>query len=226
MPSLPSTEPTTTSFWQSLIALLLANPTQLLLFVQTVGQYLRSLFEREGMYEVLEHDVRLELKDASGRKAVYSKRQKVRFLQNNVIAFQDQAYGDGNIFVDYKCAPGIPVDRYREGHRYRILISLRQSKQRGEIEEFHIERTIENGFTKTTEDLQTEIDHKTKAVTMTVIFPKARRAKRTLLIEQKSGRTTELDKEHLRSLPDGRQQVRWQMFYPKRFEAYVLLWEW
>lgn len=143
-----------------------------------------------------------------------------------MIAFQDQAWGDGDIFAEYKCSPGTPVDFYREGHRYRILISLRQSKQRGDIEEFHIERTIKRGFTKSIEDLQTEIDHKTKAMRMTVIFPKTRWVKKIALIEQKSSHVTELDNKHIQSLPDGRQQVRWRIAYPKQFEAYFLHWEW
>ena len=178
------------------------------------------------MYEALEHDIRLELRDTSGHTAVYSKHQKVRFLQSNVIAFQDQAWGDGDIFADYKCSPGVPVDRYREGHRYRILISLRQSKQRGDVEEFHIERRIKNGFIKSTEDLQTEIDHKTLEVSMTVVFPQARWAKKIVLIEQKTARVTELESKNTQILPDGRQQVQWHMSYPKQFEAYFLHWEW
>lgn len=226
MPTLPSAELPISSFWQWLVSLVFADPAKLLNLVSTLHQYIRSHFERGGIYEVLEHDIRLELCDSSGASAIYYKRQKVRFLQNNVIAFQDQAWGDGDIFAEYQCSPGVPVDRYREGHRYRILISLRQSKQRGDIEEFHIQRTIRNGFTKPTEDLQTEIDHKTKVMTMTVIFPETRWMKRIALIEQKSARIIEIGTEHIRKLPDGRQQVQWQLAYPKQFEAYFLHWEW
>ena len=39
-----------------------------------------------GTYEVLEHEVTLELKDAKGKKAIYRKHQKVRFTQDGVIA--------------------------------------------------------------------------------------------------------------------------------------------
>jgi len=31
----------------------------------------------------------------------------VRYLQDNVIAYRDQAWGDGEILVDYRCTPGI-----------------------------------------------------------------------------------------------------------------------
>ncbi len=39
----------------------------------------------DGMYEVLEYACRLELLDLKGQQAVYTKRQKVRFLQDGII---------------------------------------------------------------------------------------------------------------------------------------------
>lgn len=43
----------------------------------------------EGIYEILEYDCILELVDPKGELALLKKRQRVRFLQDNVIAFQD-----------------------------------------------------------------------------------------------------------------------------------------
>ncbi len=54
-----------------------------------------------GMYEVLEYESTLELKDRGGKRATSKKREKVRYLQDNVIAYQDQAWGDGEILVNY-----------------------------------------------------------------------------------------------------------------------------
>ena len=75
-----------------------------------------------GTYKVDDHHVTLDLTDAGGNTAIYTKRQQVTFLQNNVFAIQDQAWGDGNIFADYKCSPGVAVDRFKEGYRWKILI--------------------------------------------------------------------------------------------------------
>ncbi len=88
------------------------------------------------------HHVMLDLTDNAGRTAIYTKRQQVTFLQDNVFAIQDQAWGDGDIFAAYRCSPGVAVDRYKEGYRWKILISLRGSRNRGERDEFVIERTI------------------------------------------------------------------------------------
>lgn len=185
------------------------------------------LFQRQqGLYEVLAHEACLELKDAQGHVAVYSKRQQVKFLQDNIIAYQDKAWGDGDIFAQYRCSPGIAVDRYREGHRYRILISLREAKKRGDEETFQIERTIHDGFSKATEDLQTEIDHRTRQAAVSVIFPVERPPRQALLIEQNAQRTTPLPQQQWLRLPDGRIQVQWQDDHPHLFEAYILRWTW
>src|SRR5258707_1128686 len=121
-----------------------------------LAKHIFSAKTHEGMYEVLGLDLRLELQDTKGHKAILYKTEKVRFLQDNIIAYQDKAWGDGKIFADYKCSPGVAVDRYRDGHCFRILISLRESKKRGDVEEFHIDRAIQNGFRKSDELFQVE----------------------------------------------------------------------
>ncbi len=180
----------------------------------------------EGLYEVLDYEARLELRDPAGRKARYTKRARVRFLQDNVVAYQDQAWGDGDIFAAYRCSPGVAVDRYREGHRWRVLISLRGTRNCGDIEEFHIERTIRDGFTRAVEDFQTEVDHTTHRLALSVVFPRERLPKQVLLLEQHAGRSSALGPEHRLTLPDGRALVRWEAERPRRGEAYIVRWTW
>ena len=57
------------------------------------------------MYEVLEYESTLELKDRGGKRAAFKEPEKVRCLQGNIIAYQDQAWGDGGILVNYRCTP-------------------------------------------------------------------------------------------------------------------------
>lgn len=187
---------------------------------------LKLPFRPQGMYEVLAYDAVLDIHDAQGYEATYRKRQKVRFLQDNIIAYPDVAWGEGNIFADYQCSPGIPVDRYRDGNRWRVLISLRESKSRGQLEDFHIERQIENGFTRATEYFQAKIDHPTRRLSLSIIFPKKRPSLRVILIEQNANRTTELGPKHFQTLPTGRQQVTWETTCPRQFEMYTLRWKW
>lgn len=185
-----------------------------------------SLKAHEGMYEVLEYKVELKILDPKGEKAVLHKREKVRFLQDNIIAYQDQAWGDGEIFAGYQCSPGVAVDQYREGHRYRILISLRETKNHNDVEEFRIDRTIKRGFTKDVEDFQIEIDHVTRQFSISVILPKKRFAKQVILIERNTTKSTILEAENQTILPDGRQQWTWTTDHPRLFENYILRWQW
>jgi hypothetical protein len=180
----------------------------------------------EGMYEILDYDSTLELMDPEGETAVFKRREQVKFLQDNVIAFQDRAWGDGKIFADYKCSPGIEVDRYQEGDRWNVLISLRETKSAGDVEDFYIERTVKHGFTKNEEWRQTEIRHRTSHLKLSIIFPNERRCRRAVLLERNSNRTTVLDQNHFTDLPDGRQVLTWEIRKPRRFEIYTIKWKW
>ena len=54
----------------------------------------------EGTYDVLAYATALEIQDDEGKSATVTKWIKVRYSQNNMIAFQDQAWGDGEILLD------------------------------------------------------------------------------------------------------------------------------
>ena len=209
----------------TLLALLRADFVALV--ARLILPRLAGLWRRpEGMYEVLAHELQLELCDPEGHAATLRKHQKVMFLQDNIIAYQDQAWGDGDLFADYKCSPGMAVDRYRDGHKMRILISLRETKNRGDIEDFHIQRAIRDGFVREVEDFQVDIDHATRRLSMRVVFPGERTPKQVKLIEQTAQRTTELSPESLQPLPDGRWQVSWETEQPRLHEVYILRWAW
>ena len=66
----------------------------------------------------------------------------------------------------------------------------------------------------------------TRALTMTVVFPKARRPREVWLIEQNAARTMALGADLWQELPDGRVQVEWTMEGPRRYEAYIVRWTW
>lgn len=179
-----------------------------------------------GLYEVLSHEVTLELKDGKGKKAIYRKQQQVKFLQNNVIAYYDMAWGDGDIFADYQCSPGIPVDRFRDGYRYNILISLRETKNRGDTTTFNIKRVIMDGFTQSDELFQTDVNHRMHHLSISVIFPKSRLPKDVMLLELNTNRSKRLDTHNLKKLPGGRYKYMWETDSPRLFESYVMRWKW
>lgn len=180
----------------------------------------------EGMYEVIEYESTLELKDGRGERATFRKREKVRYLQDNIIAYQDQAWGDGEILLNYRCSPGKAVDFYRPGQKTHILVSLRGVKNQGDIDKFNIEWGIANGFKRSNETWETEVRHRMRLLKLQVIFPKERPPVRVSLIEDTSHRTHTLVKEGKVRLPDGRWLISWEIHRPKLHETYILKWEW
>lgn len=143
------------------IALLFSLPwLEIVAEVWKITQKLWRGLANEGIYEVLEHEATLELLGRSGKKARVYKKQRVRYVQDNVLAFQDQAWGDGEILLNYQCTPGVEVDRYQLDHKTIVLISLRERKQRDDTDEFNIQWDIQDGFLKKEEQWTTEVSHR------------------------------------------------------------------
>jgi len=189
------------------------------------GKILRGM-THEGMYEVLEYESTLELQDKEGKKAVFRKRKKVRYLQNNIIAFQDYGWGDGDQFRGYRAKPGIPVDKYKNGYKTYILLSLREVKNRGDIDDFHIQWNIRNGFLRPDGFWETDISSHTKSVTVNLIFPKERPPQNIRLVETNIQKTTILGQDSIKPLPEGKIKITWSTNRPRLYEHYILRWDW
>jgi hypothetical protein len=215
-----------TSILNIILKVLLSDPLVIINILFDIFQRLPVFKTLPGMYEVLDYETELELKDSKGRTAIFTKSQHVRFLQDNIIAYQDKAWGDGEIFANYECSPGVEVDRYRDGHRYNILISLRETKRRGEEETLLVKRTAHDGFTQDVEEFQTDIDHRTHHLTLKLVFPKSRLPTKVSITAQNTQITAKLDASNRHILPDGRHQYFWETDSPKLFEAYIFRWEW
>ncbi|MBN1536184.1 MAG: hypothetical protein JW908_05585 [Anaerolineales bacterium] len=191
-----------------------------------IGKKVIRGLSNEGMYEVLDYETTLELHDPKGHKASFKKREKVRYLQDNIIAFQDQAWGDGEILIGYKCSPGVPVDQYRSGHVTHILISSREVKNKGDITDFQIEWDIHRGFLKPDGFWETEINHRTRQVKVHVIFPKTRPPQKVCISEKNMRKSYDLGVDAKKRLPDGRWLISWEKKNPRLYERYILAWEW
>jgi len=192
-------------------------------------KYIQKLLARYGMqgvYEVLEHESTLELLDRGGHRARFQKRQVVRYLQDGIIAFQDQAWGDGEILLDYQCSPGVAVDFYRPGRKTYVLISLRGVKNRGDVDEHNMQWGIRDGFLRTDELWETEISHQTQLLKVRVIFPQRRPPLQAALVEDFRRVETPLGEMYRRQLPDGRWEVEKEIRQPRLHERYGLRWVW
>jgi hypothetical protein len=217
---------TSNAVTELLNALLTGPWLEVLAELWKTGRKLGRGLADEGMYEVLEHEATVELKDRRGTHALVRKRQKIRYLQNNIIAYQDQAWGDGKILLNYRCSPGVVVDRYRPGQKTYLLISLRQTKHRNDVDEFNITWEAHNGYIRTSELWATEVNHKTRWLKLQVIFPEVRPPLRAWLVESLHRRKHDLSNNAKMKLPDGRWMVSWETERPRLNEQYQLHWEW
>lgn len=177
-------------------------------------------------YEVLDYDSTLEIHDNKGTRASFRKRKKVRYLQDYVIAFQDYAWGDGQVLLNYRTSKGKPVDIYRSGYKTYVLLSLRGARNRGDIDEFSIQWDIRRGFLTPDGYWSTDVSQPARQMKVNVIFPKSRPPLRLMLEETNAKRTKALGGDALRQLPDGRWQVTWETEHPRLYELYVLRWTW
>ena len=221
------TQMKTQSAQSKIITILLGLPW-VELFTET-WKHSRKLLHRlsdKGIYKVLAYEMQLDLHDPKGSKASYRKRQQVRYLQNNVIAYHDQAWGDGKILLNFRCSPGKAVDCYRLGHKTLTLISLRQIRNRGEQDQLDIAWDMQNSFTRKIEEWTTSVSHKTKYLQINITFPAKRPPLKAWLIETNRQKQTELSKQHIRQLPDGRWQLAWEKHKPRQYEDYTIRWLW
>ena len=187
---------------------------------------LRDRIGYRGVYEILDYRGRLELLDGEGREAVVTRREKIRVLQDNVVALVDHAWGPGSQFATYECRPGTPVDFYDDGSMQSVLISLREVKSRDDRFELRVRRTIKDGFADKEGWLETEINRRMKHPRWSIIFPKERHCKKATVGRRHSHRTVALEKQHFAFLSDGRQELVWETSHPRLHDRYVIKWTW
>ena len=180
----------------------------------------------QGIYEVLEQQRTVEIHDPNGHAVTVDTTERVRFRQNHVAAITDYVWGDGDMLAEYRCSPGVPVDCYKEGSRYAILISLREHRNHGDELCLRTHRKIIDGFTRPEECWENDIYHRMGSSEIRVLFPKERKCQRATVARRNSGKTIALGPEHFQILPDGSQQLSWVIKKPKLHERYVLHWEW
>jgi hypothetical protein len=190
------------------------------------GRKLLNGMTSEGIYEVLDYEMFLELHDIKGTNATYRKHEEVKYLQNNVIAYHDQAWGDGKILQAFRCSPGRAVDRYRLGHKTLILISLRKVRNRGDRDDLNIEWNMKNTFTRKNEEWTTSVSHHTRKLQINVTFPEKRPPLKMTMVEINLQKEISLGRDYLKRLPDGRWQLSWKKKSPHLYEDYTFRWEW
>jgi len=193
--------------------------------LRALGRLLRRTACRHS-YEILQRKTTVTLCDPSGKRAFVQHRKLIRFLQDDVVAITDRIWGTGRFREQYRCSPGAAVDFYEEGSRWNVLISLRETKGRGDTLTFKTSRTMLGAFKDRRCWWEEEIYHPTKEATIIVIFPRGRRCRRATVTRRNHNRTVTLHRQRLRYLSDGRQALTWRVSLPQLHDLYRIQWNW
>jgi hypothetical protein len=198
----------------------------LLLSFSGLGVYALILRDRfGGLYEAIVDESEWDIHDASGAEAVLTRKRKLRFLQNGVFAIRDYAWGDGDVLADYQCSPGVRVDTYGAAGKKNIVISLRETKKRGDVETYLITRQMKDMFPAESEWVATEISLPTQTATISVRFPADRPPSGAWL-------RCSSDPDHVHATlpiqgsPDGRHRIEARVPKPRLRETYTIWWDW
>ncbi|MBC8503508.1 MAG: hypothetical protein H8D34_01525 [Chloroflexi bacterium] len=199
---------------------------EIVLDLWKIGRKALQGLANQGIYETIDYESTLEIKSNKGTRASFEKWKKIRYLQDGIITYQDHAWGDGEILLNYRTNRGKPVDHYRAGYKTYVLLSLREVKNKGDIDEFNIQWDIRKGFLTDDGYWSTDINQRTKHVKVNIIFPKSRPPLRLMIEESNRKRTRMLGNEAKKRLPDGRWRVTWETSKPRLYEVYVIRWIW
>ena len=178
------------------------------------------------MYEVLDYQSTLEILDPRGMVAKFNKTEKVRFLQDNVIAIQDNLWGVKKNIYAYKCAPGLPVDFYASGHKTTVVISLRNVYSSKDELDLNMQWYLKGERIGREGSWGTHINRYTRKITLNIRFPAERPPIKVWINEGNKKRITELGNESIAQLPDRQWQITWEKKNPRLFETYTMKWEW
>jgi hypothetical protein len=193
--------------------------------VGVYGLLLRDRFG--GLWEIIEDTDEWDIQDSVGELVLLTKTRRLRFLQNGVFAIRDYAWGDGDYQDGYSCNPGVAVDSFHHEGRHNVVVSLRETKQRGDVGDFQIQRTFVDSFRNESESVHADILTATQQLTIRVVFPPTRPPKRAWTTSHSAKAAQK--KPHLLTPtgdPDGRQYIAHILRRPKLGEEYIVGWEW
>lgn len=183
-------------------------------------------WRKPGMYEVLNYESTLEIMNTSGTVAKFQKSEKIRFLQDNVIAVQDQVWGINNTIFGYKCSLGIPVDFYQSGYKTYVLISLRGVRSKKDEVDINTQWYLRGEAIGKNGTWETYINQCTQKINLSIIFPAERPPLKAWVNERNKKKTFEIEKKSFTQLANNKWKITWEKRNPQMYETYAIDWEW
>lgn len=166
----------------------------------------------------------LDLRDTYGRRALLTKRQRLRFRSVESAILRDGIWGNGEQFGRYQVTGARRVSTQQEGMRTTVLLAIEPRPTDGEPREVQMTRTIRDAFRDRTSFFDLMAERPTGHLSLRVMFPKSRPPTSAYLVEAPS--ETTLRRIRLRHTEDGRPFLSWRRSHPVPLTTYSLRWAW
>jgi hypothetical protein len=174
-------------------------------------------------YETISLDIVLDIEDAGGRRAIYERRQRVRFLAVDSGVVRDLVWGEGDPLARYTATGARRLAVQPDGSRKVVLLGLARRPQRGERVSIRSRRVIINGLTQRQEYCEVLVERPTCRLSMRVLFPRSRPPRDAVLLPSTGGMAYRVP---VRYGADGRPVLCCSVKKPVPERIYSLRWSW
>ena len=122
-------------------------------------------------YENLRYDARLEMKDTTGRIAVFSRTQRIRVRAAPLPFFLDRLWGEGVLTDSYSVVGGRVYDAVRLRNGVGVFLTFPKRLRPGDVFEFTTSRRMVGVFTDDHSYWDLVMSAPTRILTLTVSAP-------------------------------------------------------
>ncbi len=176
----------------------------------------KVLYKEPFQYETIKFSGRLEFLDRPG-VAIFSRRQRIRFLEDGVGTFFDLAWGEGVLFANYTAGPLRILDAIPTRKGYVVALALPRLFRKGEVFDIDLRRRIVGSFLDDQVYWDTAMRVPTQLLSMDIVPPSGRRIRNPEIVAPPQG---DFDAS------DSQGRLRLRVKEPAPHTPYRLTWSW
>jgi hypothetical protein len=168
-------------------------------------------------------DFSLDLKDQQGRRAVITRKQRVRFFTTEAGVLSSPIWGEGSQLKRYWLSGARRLGIRLEGSRRVLLLGLTQPAQPDTVAQVVSEQMAANAFLKKREYFEAIVERPTKRLSLRALFPKGRPPTEASVTVSSTRKTERLP---VRMGKDGRARLHYTTRQPSLDTVYSMRWTW
>lgn len=168
-------------------------------------------------FETISFRGRVDVLDRDRQVAVFRRKQRIRFLENNVAVFFDRVWGEGVLFANYQAKGLRIIDAFQASKGYIVALSLPKRFKRGDVFDIETERRIVGAFYKDQGYWDSAMSAPTKLLSIDIVTPPGVGIRAPdIVAPTRDG----IDADHQR------QRLRLRAKGPQTHVSYSLRWAW